>query len=531
MNEEEQAAVAEAVRAADEALERTEPRASNIVAINRSARVEEWDDATPLPGLPDAPAWSDDLLPEVFRPWLTDINDRLQCPPEYTAVAAIVPAASLIGRECAIRPKRADDWTVVPNLYGLQVGPPSWMKSPSVRETLRPIRALQLEYAEAFEAAEVERLAIGAQLDAAKTKMAAAAKRDEDLAQSKADLATIMEQVKAQSIERRLIVNDATVEALGEKLRDNPRGLLLFRDEISGFLRTLNRQGHENERSLYLEAWNGDGSYQFDRIKRGTVNIPSLCMSILGTIQPGPLSNYLHAASENGAGADGLIQRFQLMVYPHLSGKWHNVDRAPDLEAKDAAAAVFRRLAESKSEDFGARVDGARDIPSLRFEDAAQTYFDEWREVLENRCRSGEEHPVFEAHLIKYRSLFPSLALVFHLIDHGSGDVGLDSAHRASDWCDLLEGHAQRVYASVSSAGITSAALLLAKIRAGKVGHPFRARDIYLRGWSGLSDRESVAAAITMLEDTGWVRRKTTPTKGRPRQEVQLHPSLRPESP
>jgi len=41
--------------------------------------------------------------------------------------------------------------------------------------------------------------------------------------------------------ERRYVVNDTTVEKLGELLNQNPNGLLLFRDELSGFLRLMAR--------------------------------------------------------------------------------------------------------------------------------------------------------------------------------------------------------------------------------------------------------------------------------------------------
>ncbi len=69
------------------------------------------------------------------------------------------------------------------------------------------------------------------------------------------------------------VVNDATVEKLGELLNQNPNGLLLFRDELSGFLRLMDRPGHENDRGFYCEAWNGTGAYTYDRFGRGTLRI------------------------------------------------------------------------------------------------------------------------------------------------------------------------------------------------------------------------------------------------------------------
>lgn len=51
--------------------------------------------------------------------------------------------------------------------------------------------------------------------------------------------------------------------------------------------------GHENDREFYLESWSGKGDYDVDRIGRGSLFVPALCVSIFGSIQPGPLSKHI----------------------------------------------------------------------------------------------------------------------------------------------------------------------------------------------------------------------------------------------
>ena len=82
------------------------------------------------------------LIPAPLRGWVLDIADRGGFPLEYPAAAAIVGLSGLIGRRIALRPKRADDWLVVPNLWGAVVGPPGVQKTPAVEEPLRPLRRL-----------------------------------------------------------------------------------------------------------------------------------------------------------------------------------------------------------------------------------------------------------------------------------------------------------------------------------------------------------------------------------------------------
>jgi putative DNA primase/helicase len=108
-------------------------------------------------------------------------------------------------------------------------------------------------------------------------------------------------------------------------VNQNGNGLLICRDELAGLLRSLEKEGHEGACASYLEAWNGTGGFVYDRIGRGTIEIEAACASILGSIQPGPLVQYLRATLEGGVGDDGLIQRCQLLIWPDVPKGWKGV--------------------------------------------------------------------------------------------------------------------------------------------------------------------------------------------------------------
>ena len=133
--------------------------------------------------------------------------------------------------------------------------------------------------------------------------------------------------------------------------------------------------GREGDREFYLEAWNGTGSYTVDRIGRGTIHIPSLTLSVFGGIQPGKLQALIASAVHGGGSADdGLLQRFQLTVWPdHLPPGWKPT-RWPDNEARDRVNTSFESLAAMGAETVGATND---DIPYLRFSPGAQTIADD----------------------------------------------------------------------------------------------------------------------------------------------------------
>jgi putative DNA primase/helicase len=491
--------------------------------------IDAWPEPAPLPqSLPAVEAFELTMLPEALCSWIEDISERMQCPPDYPAVGAMVGVAAVVGRRVGIRPKRRDDWQVVANLWGGVVGPPGVLKTPALQEALRPLSHLEFDagraYAAALEDWRAAELIAKEQEKVASGKIREALKKGQD---AQALAAQLLASAGTQPVRRRYILNDATVEKVGELLNQNPNGLLLFRDELSGFLRTLDREGREADRAFYLEAWNGTGRFVYDRIGRGTIEIEAACVSILGGIQPGPLAHYLRAALEGGVGDDGLIQRFQLLVWPDVPPAWKNVDRWPDSAARQQAYEVYRRLNHLTSADLGADCDeDLGGIPYLRFAPAAQEIFDEWRAGLEHRIRSGEDHPALEAHLAKYRSLVPSLALLIHLADGGKNPVNTEAVERACAWADYLESHARRVYGAVIASEVTAAHALASRIRKGDVPCEFALRDVYRQHWTYLSTREEAAGAVDVLLDLDWLRDKTEDTGGRRRRRFVVNPRL-----
>ena len=113
-----------------------------------------------------------------------------------------------------------------------------------------------------------------------------------------------------------------------------------------------------------------------------------------------------------------------------------------------------------------------------------------------------------EAHLTKYRSLIPSLALIFHIIgstDSELGPVTNEALLRACLWEPYLRSHADRIYSMGVNTEIQSAKLLLKKIKNRSLNNPFRSRDIYRPQWSGLTDTNMVKKALKLLEDHSYI--------------------------
>lgn len=437
------------------------------VPMTRPQRaVQVLDEPAPLPVKDELPepqalpsslapvmAFDDAWMPESLRPWLVDVAERMQCPPDFPAAAVMTALSSVIGRRVAIQAKEHDTgWTEHCNLWGLVVGDPGSLKSPTLQAALRPLRRMEAEsvckHQEAEQGRKVELMKAKLMRDAA-AKEATKAIRNGKEADFDFNSLVPADATEEETPLRRFVVNDFTLEALGEVLRSNPCGTLAFNDEIAGLLSMLEREGNQSLRAFLLLAWSGKEGFTFDRIMRGQRRVDHVCLSVLGGIQPGVLAEFVRHAQTGGAGDDGLLQRFGLMVWPDARSDWRDVDKSPNIRGADEVEEVFRTLEAHKPELLATHAPlNADGVPTFTFAPEALECFRDWRGTLERRLRSDELARPMVGHLSKYRKLVPALALNLHLADWRTEAVTLAALQKALRWATYLETHAARVYGS-----------------------------------------------------------------------------------
>ena len=472
------------------------------------------------------------LLPDSLQAWASDVINRVQCPPDFVAVTIMVSLGTVIGRRVGIRPKTRDDWTEYANLWGCVVGRPGVMKTPAMSAALGPLNALAAAAAKRFAEDEAEYGAEaqihGMRIDAQKKTVSKELSKN-----AKAEVHIEELEPPESPVLKRYLINDATAEALLDICIDNPQGVCAYRDELVSMLKSLEREGQESARGFYLTGWGGNSSYTADRIGRGrNMRAEAVCLSLLGSTQPGRIAEYLRAATTGGASDDGLIQRFGMLVWPDVSAVWTNVDAWPDADAKRAAYEVFKRLDQQDPiTEWGASPavghDGIEiegEPPYLRLDPDAAGVFLEWRQTFETELRSGNMHPAMESHLAKYRKLVPSSALICHLADGGTGPVAYSAMVRSLAWAHYLKSHAVRAYGAVTVADVAGAKSLLKHIRGGDLSDKFTARDVYRRQWSMLNRPEDVTNAVAILCDYGWLKAVVEPTDGRSKTAYEINP-------
>lgn len=454
-------------------------------------------------------------LPEAMRDAVLDLADRLQCPSDYLAVAMLSAAGAVVGNKIGIFPYAHDEsWEVYPALWGGIVGDPGTKKTPSLLHAHKPLQHLESQAAQKY----------ASDMQAHKQAMLQHEKAVEAWSKNKGT--SLKPTPPVEPKRTRYVVHDSTYQALGMILADNPRGVLALADELSGLLQSLDTAGQEAARGFYLTGWSGTGGYSFDRVGRGSIALERYCLSVFGGFQPDKVKAYVQFTQRGSSKNDGLLQRFQLLVWPDSVGNFQFVDRLPN----QAAISKYHTAVVSLPGLTGQTIQGARSLTNgsqlLHFTPRAQQAFNDWYVENENMLVTGGLDSARQSHFAKYRSLVPALALLFHLLDGHLGSVCEDCLNRAVSYAAYLKSHADRIYASVSGHDHAAVRLLAERLLNGKLADGFSCRTLALKGWSGLATRDQAQAAIDALVEYGWLIESEIRTGGRPSVVYTLNPDV-----
>ncbi|MBL9140885.1 MAG: DUF3987 domain-containing protein, partial [Phycisphaerae bacterium] len=255
---------------------------------------------------------------------------------------------------------------------------------------------------------------------------------------------------------KRYIVSDTTTEAIAPILRDNPRGVLLARDEISGWLASFDRYSKGGNVSADAAHWlsmhDGD-ELTIDRKTSTppTIFVPSASVCITGGIQPGILAKSMTSQHRES----GLMARILFAMPPRGRRKWTEADVSPDTER--AVADVFAQLLTLEA-DVVPDPDNP-DEPDLRpvliemTPDAKAAWIDFFNEHNSQTDNLSDDE---SAAWSKLEGYVPRFALVIHLSRWASGDpavptsttpVDVDSVRAAIELVRWFARETFRVYA------------------------------------------------------------------------------------
>ena len=362
------------------------------------------------------------VLPSSLRSIVVESAKSIGCDESFVALPVLVTAASAIGNTRTVQLKTG--WIEPSVVWAGLVAPPGGAKSPALKEGVKPLIDHQ-----AYVTTVATRLLRKQDQFASKLK---------SLGVSTANKSHREVHVR----NTRFVVSDTTVAGLAELLAANPRGLLLVRDELSGWVENINKR---TGGSLWLSMFDAD-SLVVDR-KRDAIQVRRAAVSICGGIQPQVLRRQLLAQKHRES---GLAARFLFACPEPRPVTWSEEVIRPEVIAKYAS--TIERLLELAPT---VTASDAFEPIMLRLSTKAQQRF------IEFFCDQGAcQHrlsPDVAAAWPKLRAYAGRLALILELAAWADADlddppevVGHTAIENAIGLVDYFATQAQKVYGMVA---------------------------------------------------------------------------------
>jgi len=286
-----------------------------------------------------------EVLPEPVRSFVNVAAKALGCALAYIALPLLAALASAVGNTRRIRLKRS--WCEPCVIWTVCVGESGTLKSPAFELALRPVRALQStalrEWQQAMEVYQTDKATFEADLAEWKKRGRKAGEPPPD------------EPEEPRAV--RYVCQDTTVEALAVLLEDQPRGLLMARDELSGWVNSFD--AYKSCRGADVAHWLSiyrAGQVVWDRKTgvRKVIHVPRAAVCVAGGVQPRALeaalvgryhSSRIDEAMDKPAREhfdNGLAARLLFAMPPRLPKRWTEDDLPQATEA--ALQDLFGRL-------------------------------------------------------------------------------------------------------------------------------------------------------------------------------------------
>ena len=353
------------------------------------------------------------VLPEPVRSYVQRVSDAIGCDPSYVAVPMLPALSSAIGNTRQIQLKRG--WWEPAVLWGAVVGDSGTMKSPAVDAATRQIKRRQArameEHRQAMEvyesAQEEHKLALE---DWKKTGRKRGDPKPEE---------------PQQPVCRRLYCSDVTVEALADRLYENPRGLLLVRDELAGWIRSFDQyKGGQGADTAHWLTMHGARDLMVDRKTgdRKTIFVPRAAICICGSIQPEILARALGQEHI----VDGLAARLLVTMPPGRRKRWSEAEIDDQIDGR-----IDELLARLYTLESGTDENGHPEPVTMGMTASGKAA---WIKFFEEHAADQVEATGERAAMLsKIEGAAARLALVVHLVRWAADDTTLADPDRVDE--------------------------------------------------------------------------------------------------
>ena len=346
--------------------------------------------------LSDAPSFPLEVFPDTIRNIVEAFEEYENFNVDFTAASLLTVFAAAMGNTWSVR--FMTGWIDRPIIYMVLVGSPSCGKTPPLRQAVAPLLKIDSEY------------------DRIYCKEMETYRRWERLSAKQREKNSLPEEM-AVPIRKCHVVVDSTVEALIGALRDNPRGVLIYKDEIDSLLSNFNRYNGSDE-GYFLSLFSGTPFKYSRKSNNEHIFLANPYCSIIGTTQPGRLGEQFGGKRM----MNGFSSRF-LKVYPEIDKmpSWNDT-AMPDGVLEEWERIIRKVITVTPSTDQ----EGKATSIELMFSQEAKLRVIQWKDEVNNKAYAETDSDAVRALCGKLETYLVRFCLVIQIMHGICGESGMD---------------------------------------------------------------------------------------------------------
>lgn len=325
-----------------------------------------------------------EVMPEFFSNYIKECSATLGSSVDYMGVSFLWMMSVIIGNSVAIKVK--EGWVDTAVLWISIVGRAGVGKTPSIVNVIKPLLDINAQEIKKYKTKyhdfkEYERMDKGEKKGAEKV---------------------------AEPIKTQFIANDITLESLVDLHEDSPNAIGVFKDELAGWYKDMNKYRAGSDMEFWLSSWSGRGvSMNRKSAKSSFVERPMI--SVIGGIQPGILEQfYTDDNMENG-----FVDRM-LICYPEVQ-----VEKYSERELSHDLVMMYYEYVSVMHKVIRDNIEGMEEIESqiVTFSEEAKVLWGQIFDEITQKQNDDNENEYVRNMLAKQKTYIPRFALLINMMD------------------------------------------------------------------------------------------------------------------
>ena len=327
-----------------------------------------------------------DIFPEPIQSYILECNSKLDSNVDYMGCSLLWLISVSIGNAIEIEVKRG--WNENATLWISLVGKAGIGKTPSINNVIFPLQKVNSREIKNYYK-ELEKFEYYDNLS----------KKEKE------------ESIEVQKpIKKQFIANDITLEALVDLHQESDNAVGVFKDELAGWLKDMNKYRAGSDLEFWLSCWSGK-SVSLNRLTRKGSFVEKPFIPVLGGIQPSILNSFYTEENKDNGFMDRMLLSFpdsKIELYNENELEYELLEWYKDnmICFYDTIKTVIQRDKDNNIESLTAKFDSEAKIEWMRI-------FNE----ISNFQNDDNENEYLKSMYPKQKSYIPRFALIIHVFN------------------------------------------------------------------------------------------------------------------